>query len=264
MAEKFTYKKLFTSNFIMQTLKKDKTYVFEKLKSLHLDDSCFSTDMRSMFENIYKKVFLNYRYEYIFKNELLKTYYEDILNNERKLLYELELFFHNETINILDILLVSENELHAVEIKSDFDTLQRLDHQLDTYCKLFQFVSVFVSHHKVSYCKDYIKDLGFDTVGIISLDIDKIETIKPPKSNLDLLSRELLVENIKKRMFFEDRDCFSLEDIYNFWLVLLNKDVFIDYRFLRQMPPSLKFYAYSHSSMRELKKCRLLKNFSKN
>lgn len=164
----------------------------------------------------------------------------------------------NTVHNILDILLISSEDMHAIEIKSDFDTFQRLDNQLPMYCKLFNFVSVFISKHKLDYLTRYIDNIGFSHVGILTLDDTKIETVRAPRSNLDRLDAQLLLDNLHQPNLHQNLD---VQVLYSMWFDKLSANYSIDSNFIEGVPPALKFYAFSHSFLSPLNKHRLVKQF---
>lgn len=261
MASIKSYKKLFGTTLIFSSIKKNRGDFLKYLKQLNFTN--FDEHPIQLWKNIYNKVLSDTRYEYVYKNEMLRLFYNDIMREKKLLLNEVELYSNNIIHNILDLLIISNDELHAIEIKSDFDTFQRLDNQLPMYCKLFQYVSVFVSDYKVSMVEQYMDNIGFDNVGIISLDNNNVTTIRPPKSNEDLLDKDLLLENIKIKSPFTKVQLDRLEDIYSFWFSLLQNDFKLDNEFVSSMPDPLKFYAFSHNYLPSLKRQRLINYFKK-
>lgn len=256
-----SYKKLFGSPLIFSSIKKNKQYFTDYLKQLGFVQ--FSDNPKQLWTNIYEQVFDNSRYEYIYKNEILKLFYADIMRKNKILLSEVELYSDNTIHNILDLLLISNGNMHAIEIKSDFDTFQRLDNQLPMYCELFQYVSVFVSDYKVKQVEHYIDNIGFDNVGIISLADYKVETIREPKSNEERINKNLILDNLKIRHPQLCNDTLSVEELYSYWAVILREDYKLDNKFVDAMPDALKFYAFSHNYLPPLKRQRLISHFTR-
>lgn len=256
-----SYKKLFGSTLIFSSIKKNKQYFIDYLKQLGFVQ--FSNNPQKLWDNIYEQVFDNSRYEYIYKNEILKLFYTDIMREKKILLNEIELYSGDTVHNILDLLLISNEGMHAIEIKSDFDTFQRLDNQLPMYCGLFQYVSVFVSDYKVKQVEQYMDGIGFSNVGIISLTNFKVETIREPKSNEERINKDLVLDNIRTRHSPLSDSNLSIAELYSYWGVLLKQDYKLDNQFVDAMPDALKFYAFSHNYLSPLKRQRLINYFKR-
>lgn len=256
-----SYKKLFGSALIFASIKKNKTDFIDYLKQLGFVQ--FSNNPKRLWANVYEHVFDNSRYEYLYKNEMLKLFYGDIMRGDKTLLNEVDLYNNGILFNTLDLLLLSSKGMHAIEIKSDFDTFQRLDNQLPIYCKAFQFVSVFVSSYKVHQLEKYIDNLGFKHVGIISLTDYKVETAREPQSNENRIDKGLLLDNIKMRQRPTPHENSSLSEIYSYWEFILSEEGKVDVKFIDSMPDALKFYAFSHNHLSPLKRQRLISFFTK-
>ena len=237
-------KKIFCTSALNKLLR-DKTPTFENI---------------TKFEKTYKNYFDYHKYEYIFKNEFTNLYINQILNDEVKLLYELEIYENDTLINILDLLLITDSSALAVEIKSDYDSPQRLARQLPTYSRLFQYVSIFVSEEKLDIYKEYLEHMEMNNIGIIVLTPTSIRTERNPLSNN--LDQVLLTHNIKKLKPHLPIDELDMDRLYKTWLNNLYYAFNVDKKFLTKMPRSLKFYAYSHGFMKPLKKARFLRLFS--
>lgn len=250
-----SYKKLFTTSLIQASMKKNPADFIDYLKELGFVQ--FSDSTQQLWANIYEHIFDCYRYEYIFKNEILKMFYSEIMRGHKTLLNEVELTQSGIVHNILDLLLIGD-EMHAIEIKSDFDTFQRLDNQLPMYCKLFQYVSVFVSDSKVKGLCHYIDNIGFDNVGVIALGDKRVETIRAPKDNKDRIDKELLLDNINNPAL----KSLDVEDLYSYWVSMLRGRSVVDVGFVNALPDALKFYAFSHNPL-PLKRARMIRHFTR-
>ena len=138
----------------------------------------------SLFENyqlIYQYMSKNHRNEYFYKNELFCEY---ILPN-----------LQNKTIGALKewplskcicdfITLDQANQSIVWEIKSDIDSLKRLNNQISNYYHVFDQVAVLTNSQ---YANKVIQLVPKET-GIFELnDENKIDCIRIPKSKYDLL-----------------------------------------------------------------------------
>lgn len=248
-------KKLFSYTTLISLVKDKRKSILKNFQ----DENNLITN-KELYEKNYRKLFEEHKYEYIFKNEFLNVHLKDILNNNSKLLYEINLFENNNLVNILDLLYVTKTTAYAIEIKGDFDTTIRLEHQIKTYCRLFKYVYLFISENKLEEYKLYLEEMDMNTVGIIVLKPNKIEIIKKPLlNNVDI---DLIKENIKINFKKLISNITNPDSIYSIWIELLKNQSF-DMNFVANMPRCLAFFAYSHSAIKKLRKARLI-NFFKN
>lgn len=254
MSQYDTYKKLFKYQKLISFVRDSR---LNNLQNFQNEGENLSNSQ--IYEKVYKILFDNHKFEYIFKNEFLNLHINEVYDQRKKLLYEVEIYKDNTLINILDLLLITESSAYAIEIKSDFDTPNRLEKQLDTYMKLFQYVSIFVSEEKLSLYLKHLEDMRYETVGVLSLVNGAIRTIKKPLQNeLDI---EMIKENIWRLKPGLPIEELPIDKLYTSWLNILFTTFSYDSDFVRKMPRSLKFFSYSHSNMQKLRKARLLKFF---
>lgn len=95
--------------------------------------------------------------EKVFKISLLKHILSQ--NNYKLICTEIPFLSLGRFVDVLQI--TQENELIAYEIKSDKDTLKRLDGQLDDYCQTFNKVYVIMSDKFKNHAKALPKNVGY-------------------------------------------------------------------------------------------------------
>lgn len=251
------YKKLFTNSVIKSHTKSFKHSFLYNFANINSD----SRIKRSvLYDEIYKKLLNNYRFEYLYKNEIINYFYEDIIQNKKQLLFEFNLYQNNTLINIVDTLIISEEDVYAIEIKSDVDSIVRLHNQLETYCKLFKYVSVFVSEYRVHEIDEYLMTVGLNNVGIISLTNDFIKTVKKPIKNN--INKTLLIENILQYKPFDSlNENDSVEDLYSIWIKIMKEHISYDSVFFSEVPKSIRLFAYTHPTLKKRFKLMLLNFF---
>lgn len=137
------------------------------------------------YENSYKFLSKNYKNEYIFKNTIAKK----IVIGRHKLS---DITFFDEFKvwdNYVDTLVVN-GCITAYEIKTEYDSYNRLAHQLETYCQVFEYVNLVVP--EVKYTNVLIDSLP-ETIGILVLsERNTLSERRKPKSNLLMLSQEMI------------------------------------------------------------------------
>jgi hypothetical protein len=100
-----------------------------------------------------------------------------------------------------DAVLVMDNKVHAIEIKSDRDNLDNLLQQISDYTRVFDFVSIFLSK---SHLENARKSLPLN-VGLITLEDGEV-TIKRKARQIKRLDKKALSLSL---------DRFSLLDLLN-------------------------------------------------
>lgn len=149
-----------------------------------------STTFKQFLEWIYNVLFKSYRNEYIYKNVLTNK----ILLGKHSL----------TTSNILTEFRVGQNKADVVlingtstvyEIKSEYDSFDRLENQIKTYTNTFDHINVITSHSQV----EKLFSLLPEKVGILVLtDRNTISTKRKSKSNKDNINPDLLFDSIRK------------------------------------------------------------------
>ncbi len=98
------------------------------------------------FDLAYKKLITSYRSEYIYKNAIA----EKIIKGKHRLssncYYSTEFRVHNSIADIV----IANGTTTVYEIKTEFDSLERLDYQLENYTKVFDRIYVVIPESKYS------------------------------------------------------------------------------------------------------------------
>ncbi|MCR4762958.1 MAG: sce7726 family protein [Lachnospiraceae bacterium] len=82
-----------------------------------------------------------------------------------------------------DVVMITENALFGLEIKSDADTYARLSRQVRDYSKFFDYNYVVVGTSHAAHIEEHVPDhFGIITVEYISADLDFYILRKPQKS----------------------------------------------------------------------------------
>ena len=90
-----------------------------------------------------------------------------------------------------DVVMITENALFGLEIKSDADTYARLSRQVRDYSKFFDYNYVVVGTSHAAHIEEHVPDhFGIITVEYISADLDFYILRKPQKSpDLEMSSK---------------------------------------------------------------------------
>ena len=149
-----------------------------------------ATTLGEFFDWVYNLLFKNYRNEYIYKNVIVNK----ILLNTHSLNTSQMLTEFRVGRSKADVVLL--NGVSTVyEIKSQYDSFVRLEKQIQTYFKVFDYVNVITSPSQS-------KKLGSilpDKAGILVLtNRNTISTIRKAKSNKENIKPEILFDSLRK------------------------------------------------------------------
>jgi hypothetical protein len=160
---------------------------FSHLKWLH-SKYCYPCGMTcsEMLGKIYSSIARGYRCEYVYKNELIKMLLKRYGSRN-------SVFFSEFRVGktIADMVMFN-GESKAFEIKTEYDSPQRLRNQLASYRNLFDKCFIVVPESLCDYYKEFIDD----AVGIILLDANKerlsLSEYRPAVKNLSFNPRLMM------------------------------------------------------------------------
>lgn len=160
-----------------------------------LDKIDTSMPLSRFFDLVYNLLFKNYRNEYIYKNAIANK----ILLGKHSL----------NTSSMLTEFRVGRCKADAVilngtstvyEIKSELDSLKRLENQLNAYCNIFDHINVITSGSQVAKLEATLPG----RVGIQFLtNRNTISTIRESKSNKKNISPDILFDSLRKQEYLK-------------------------------------------------------------
>jgi len=166
------------------------------VKELGLNDlASQNITLGELFEKSYQQLLKNYRNEYVFKNAIAQK----ILIG-RHSIKSSSLFTELRVETSKADIAIFNGTSHIYEIKTDLDTFERLEKQIENYKKVFEYVNIVSVEAKV----DTIKSLVDDDIGIIVLtDRYTLKPIRKAKSRLKKLNKEALFNMLRKEEYLE-------------------------------------------------------------
>lgn len=237
------------------------------------------TTYKSAITDFYQELKLNHRNEYFYKNELLNS----LLIQNGKISSCSTLTELPVADSKTDMIFVDENDVGTVyEIKTELDTLNRLESQIHDYYKAFPYIYVVTSSNHLHQLEQALEETS---VGIIELTDDR-EFVYQKKAacNAGSLSHDVLFRILRKKEFesivlkyfgkLPDVSDFvyygtCLELLKNLDIVLFQKEVMSCLRkrnlirdvesFTDNVPYELSFYGYFSKKYRN--KWDMLGNF---
>lgn len=237
------------------------------------------TTYKSAITNLYQELKLNHRNEYFYKNELLNS----LLIQNGKISFCSALTELPVADSKTDMIFIDENDVGTVyEIKTELDTLNRLESQIHDYYKAFPYIYVVTSSNHLHQLEQVLEETN---VGIIELTNDnKFVYRKEAAYNTSSLSYNILFRILRKKEFesivlkyfgkLPDVSDFvyyetCLELLENLDIVLFQKEVVSCLRkrnlvrnvesFTNNVPYELNFYGYFSKKYRN--KWDMLGNF---
>lgn len=237
------------------------------------------TTYKSVITDFYQELKLNHRNEYFYKNELLNS----LLIQNGKISSCSALTELPVADSKTDMIFVDENDVGTVyEIKTELDTLNRLESQIHDYYKAFPYIYVVTSSNHLNQLEQVLEGTN---VGIIELTNDnEFVHRKEAAYNANSLSHDVLFRILRKKEFesivlkyfgklpdvsdfMYYGTCFEL--LENLDIVLFQKEVMSYLRkrnlvrnvesFTDNVPYELSFYGYFSKKYRN--KWDMLGNF---
>ncbi len=185
------FSKIFSASYVLNMLNGQNISHFKSIYSsinLHED-----VKIKDVFNAYYNLLLAYYKNEYVYKNILI----QDIKSKE--VLHNYALF---SELNIgkdsrVDIAHFSQSN-HAYEIKTEFDTFNRLEKQLMDYATGFEYVSIVIPESKL---KTILASVN-DSIGIIILNKNNsLDMYRSANSNLDLVTHGGLFSLLYEKEF---------------------------------------------------------------
>ncbi len=146
------------------------------------------------YEFAYEKLVCDYRNEYVYKNAIA----EKIIRGRHR--FSTKCFYASEFRvrgSIADVV-IANGTTTAYEIKTEYDSFERLHGQLSDYTKVFEHVYVVMPEKKLSAWEDKVpREIGI----IILTDNYTLKECREPKSNLDNFDLETIFSAFRRSEF---------------------------------------------------------------
>ena len=162
--------------------------------SPHLSPSLEHGPLSNWFDFFYHLLFSHYRCEYIYKNAIARLYLaqEDVQNS--LLTSELRVGESRSDVVILN------GTSTVYEIKSEYDSFERLDGQIADYRKVFDYIVVVTTQEKAELVGDQVPE----SVGVMSLTGQrKLDVWREPSSNKENVDPGTVFDCMRQAEFCE-------------------------------------------------------------
>ncbi|OWZ82727.1 sce7726 family protein [Natranaerobius trueperi] len=184
--------RLFTRNTLSDFLKLKKSDIYTKSAKTYINNTHLPN--RTLLREIYQYMFKHHRNEYIYKNTLLNK----LLLGRHSLNTTTALTEVPVGKSKADFILINGSAI-VYEIKTELDTLDRLNGQLENYYKVFDKVCVITSPSNYEKVRAMLDN---SNVGICILtNRNTISTKREPVSDTSKLDLEAMFKILRKEEF---------------------------------------------------------------
>ena len=168
---------IFRGPFLSRIARNQHVPVFEELAKYHSKYSPPKSEraLNEWFQFFYDLLFEHYRSEYVYKNTIANKIY---LEHE-SLIDSLFVSEMKSGESRADVVIINGTS-SVYEIKTEYDSLDRLDKQLENYRKVFDRIHVVTTKERADHVINRVDEI----IGVIYLSDDgRLECIREPKSN---------------------------------------------------------------------------------
>lgn len=204
--------KLFTSNSLRAIASGDVSSLEKIINNKILSSNVNTTSIHDIYSSAFDFLSQNYRNEYVYKNFIARK----ILRSKHSLQSSVLLSEFRVGQNKADLVLLNGCST-CYEIKTEYDSLNRLEDQLQSYIQLFEKVYVVCP----SSLQIDVEAIIPHSVGIMVLtDNNTLRTIKEAISN-DIFDISLMMKSLRKEEYLD-----IAENIYGLKIDVPNTQVF--------------------------------------
>lgn len=189
--------KVFSKSVVLELAKYNESKLLNKLakESPVIDEYLDYNDFKGLFERLYSKLKDNYRNEYIYKNAIA----EKIVRGQHRLANVSYVTEFRVGHSIADVAVFNGTST-AYEIKTEFDSFERLESQLNSYSLVFDKVYVMVPAH---YVEKVISKVS-SHIGVLELtNRYSISERKKAKSNIENVCTDSILNCLRPKEYLD-------------------------------------------------------------
>ena len=179
--------KVFNSNRLNDVANGDFSYIQKMVKNFFFDSTM---TLKEFYESSFQLLEKNYQNEYVFKNLIANK----ILCGKHSLNTATMLSEFRVGKNKADCVILNGKSI-CYEIKTDYDSLVRLEDQLNSYTQLFDEVYVVCSK---KYEKVIFENIP-ENIGVITLTKkNTLKTLRSATTRTDPINKQLLIDSLRQ------------------------------------------------------------------
>lgn len=188
--------KVFSASYLIDLMNGRRLDHFKDIyQTANINNHHDNTSIKSILNSYYSSLLESYQNEYVYKNKLIKSIKSNEQTNRFSLITEIDVGADSR----VDMALFSSSS-HAFEIKTEFDSLNRLDKQLQDYSKAFEFVWAVTSENKVENLARRLES----SIGIQYMNSDnELMIFRNAESNIDKITHEGLFTLLRQKEFIQ-------------------------------------------------------------
>lgn len=181
--------RLFSSSYLKELAAGNRSFLYSVYQGLDLDSSPVTT-VKDLYESVYQKLNTSYRHEYFYKNTLVNK--QLLGRHSPRTTVMLSEFRVGR--NIADCVMLNGIST-CYEIKTEYDSLNRLHEQLASYCSLFDKVYVVCDEKHLNK----VMDIAPLTVGVVQLTRRNSLSIKREAQDLSQqeIDKDLMIKSLR-------------------------------------------------------------------
>ncbi len=219
--------RLFSTSLFSELIRLGHSRLLKEIwnKSQILSGFSSKSSLADVIDFAYSTLNRNYRNEYIYKNVLIN-----------KILLGTHSLKTSYMISELPVasckadMVILNGTSTVYEIKTELDSLNRLERQICAYQKAFDRINV-ITTDKTSQIRE-IEEMLPQEVGILSLTSrGTIHTVRPPLSNIDRIDKEVIFDILRKREYLGviKKHHGTIPDVPNTQIYDVAKAIFCEY-----------------------------------
>ena len=185
---------LFSTSIIKRLIADGKQDFLKFSKSIEIVGSRENVCIRSIFDSAYLQLLSSYRNEYVYKNAIA----DKLVRGTHR--FSKNCFFSTEfrVANSLADVVVANGTTTVFEIKTEFDSFERLDGQLSDYSKAFDHIHVVIPEKKIDCWESKIPK----RVGVTVLSNKyTLRELRPASSNIENFDLQVMFSCLRRSEF---------------------------------------------------------------
>ncbi|WP_051845776.1 sce7726 family protein [Vibrio parahaemolyticus] len=185
---------LFSTSTIKRLISEGKQEFLVFSQEVEIRDSRGNDSIRAIFDSAYSKLLSSYRNEYVYKNAIADKLIRGTHRFSKNCYYSTEFRVANSLADVV----VANGTTTVFEIKTEFDSFERLDGQISDYSKAFDHIHVVIPEKKIDDWEAKIPR----RVGVTVLsDKYTLQELRPASSNIEFFELEVMFSCFRRAEF---------------------------------------------------------------
>jgi hypothetical protein len=185
---------LFSTSTLKRLISEGKQDFLAFSQDVEIGDSRGNDSVRDIFDSAYSRLLGSYRNEYVFKNAIADKLIRGTHRFSKNCYFSTEFRIANSLADVV----VANGTTTVFEIKTEFDSFERLDGQISDYSKAFEHIHVVIPEKKIN---DWVVKIP-QRVGVTVLsDKYTLRELRPASSNIETFDLEVMFSCFRRSEF---------------------------------------------------------------